>query len=75
MMPDGADLVAVVVRGLGSHGAENGQGQDGDDQLFHGDVQNHRVLRGETSTGRKLVIHLRLTEAPGKGGDNGYQHD
>jgi hypothetical protein len=48
MMPDGADLMAMVVRGLGGHGAENGQrkgqGQDGDNQFFHSDAQNHEKL-------------------------------
>jgi hypothetical protein len=49
MMPDGTDLVAVVVRGLSSHGAEDGQrksqGQDGDYQFFHRNAQNHEKLR------------------------------
>jgi hypothetical protein len=48
MMPDGADLMAMVVRGLSGHGAENGQrkcqGQDGDSQFFHSDAQNHEKL-------------------------------
>ena len=42
MMPDGADLVAVVVRGFGSDGAENCQGQDGNNQFFH---RNARITR------------------------------
>jgi len=33
-MPDGADLVAVMVRSLSRYGARNGQGQDGGKQLF-----------------------------------------
>jgi hypothetical protein len=45
MMPYGADLVAVMVRGLRSHRAEEGQGQDGNNQLFHRDAQNHMQLR------------------------------
>jgi hypothetical protein len=45
MVPDGADLVAMMVGGLGSYGAEDGQGQDGNDQLFHRDAQNHQMLR------------------------------
>jgi len=45
MMPHSADLVTMMVRGLGSHGAEDGQGQDGNNQLFHRDAQNHMQLR------------------------------
>jgi hypothetical protein len=45
MMPYGADLVAVMVGGLGGDSAEDGQGQDGNNQLFHRDAQNHMQLR------------------------------
>jgi len=45
MMPHGADLVAMMVGGLGPHSAEDGQGQDGNNQLFHQSAQNHMQLR------------------------------
>jgi hypothetical protein len=58
MMPDGADLMAMVVRGLSGHGAENGQrngqGQDGDNQLFHSDAQNHEELRRSVTRAENL---------------------
>jgi hypothetical protein len=54
MMPDGADLMAMVVRGLSGHGAENGQGQDGDDQFFHSDAQNHEKLRRSVTRAENL---------------------
>jgi hypothetical protein len=48
----------MVVRGLGGHGAENGQrkgqGQDGDNQFFHSDAQNHEKLRGSVTRAENL---------------------
>jgi hypothetical protein len=54
MMPHGADLVAMMVGGLGSHGAEDGQGQDGNNQLFHRDAQNHMQLRRSVTRAENL---------------------
>jgi hypothetical protein len=53
MMPDGADLMAVVMRGLRTHGAEKGQGQDGGKQLFHR-AQNHEMLRASVTRAENL---------------------
>ena len=36
MMVDGADLVAMVARGISGSRPEDGQGQDGENELFHG---------------------------------------
>jgi hypothetical protein len=54
VMPHGADLVAMMVGGLGSHGAKNGQGQDGNNQFFHRDAQNHQLLRGSLTRAENL---------------------
>jgi hypothetical protein len=54
MVPHSADLVTMMVGGLGSHGAKNGQGQDGNNQFFHRDAQNHQMLRGTLTRAENL---------------------
>jgi hypothetical protein len=54
MMAHSADLVAMMVGGLGGHGAEDGQGQDGNNQLFHWDAQNHQMLRATLTRAENL---------------------
>ena len=75
MMSHGADLMAVVAGGLGTHCAEKGQGQDGGNQLFHR-VSKNTGCFVRISRGRKTCNPLPPDRGSGtKGGDNGYQHD
>jgi hypothetical protein len=83
MMPAALAVAMVVAPGMDADGqgfcgarAQQGQGEGGGNQLFHGNFlqlesqqQRRQVTRG--SERRELVIRLRLTDAGEKNGARG----